>query len=496
MSRQTRFSIFLILALLCLVLAAGLGASQAVEYNVTLDRLPPGTTIGGIPVGGLSHSEAGARLAQAYALTPVELTIQDSRGHIDPVAAGLELGLEGMLNQVDQVLAERSYWAGFWDFLWKRPAPAVETGLICSVDENRLRSYLVDLLGSRYDQPPTSAAPVPGDSTFLAGQPGKTLNIDGSLAELNRALCERISRSVVLSLNPSPALPPTPDQLSLALETLIQVSAFKGTLELYFEDLQTGESFNLASDNGQAVEPEIAFTAASTIKIPVMVSAYKRIDGDLPADLQRQMAQMIDLSDNSSTDEVMQRVLDANLAPIQVTQDSQALGLKNTFLAGFFYPGAPLLNRYQTPANQRSDLSTDPDIYNQTTATDMGRLLSAIQQCAEQGRGLLAETFPGQISQAECQEMVELLSKNRKGVLIEAGLPEGTPLAHKYGWVTDPADGLMHQASDAALVFTTGGDFVLTIYLYQSDQLQWDQAQRLVARLATTVFNYYNQWRQ
>ena len=496
MLRQTRFIILFTPALLCLILAGLLAAAQVVEYNAERNLLPTGTSVAGIPVGGLSRSETATRLVQAYVLTPVELQIKDNRVHVDPVAAGLELDLASMLSQVDRALAERSYWTGFWDHLWNRPPAAVETGLICVVNETKLRAYLTELLGSRYDLAPSPATPLPGDSSFQAGQPGETLNVEDSLPELSQALCKRTARSVKLSSTPSPALPPSPEQLQLALETLIQVSAFDGTLELYFEDLQTGAAFSLASNNGRVVEPGIAFTAASTIKIPVMVSAYKQMDGELPTDLRQEMAQMIDLSDNSSTDEVMQRVLDVNLAPIQVSQDARALGLENTFLAGFFYPGAPLLERYRTPANQRTDLSTDPDIYNQTTAADMGRLLASIQRCAAQNSGLLTETFRGQISQEECQEMVDLLLKNRKGVLIEAGLPEGTPVAHKYGWVTDPADGLMHQASDAALVFTPGGDFALTVYLHQADQLQWDPAQRLVARLTTAVYNYFNQWRK
>lgn len=495
MTRQFRSILFFALASLTLLAAAGLFLSQAAEYNNTRNMLPPGSIIAGIPVGGLSRSDAGTRLVQAYALTPVEIQIQGSRIHIDPVAAGLKLDLEGMFKKVDQELAARSYWAGLWEYLLNRPAKALDIELICSVDENQSRGYLTELLMTRYDQPPTPAVPLPGDSSFQAGQPGIKLDIEAALPELSHALCSPDSRYVTIKSTPIPALPPSIDHLQTTLEALIQVSGFDGILELYFEDLQTGENFSLAAKNGQMVEPGIAFTAASTIKIPVMVSVYRQMDTDLPADLQQRLALMIDLSDNSSTDEVMQRVLDTNLAPIQVTQDASALGLKNTFLAGFFFPGAPLLDLYKTPANQRTDLSTDPDIYNQTTAADMGHLLAGIQQCAEDGTGLLINTFSGEITQAECQAMVELLLKNRKGVLIEAGLPEGTPIAHKYGWVTDPVDGLMHQASDAALVFTPGGNFVMTIYLHHPEQLQWDPSQRLAARLATAIYNFYNQWR-
>jgi hypothetical protein len=44
-------------------------------------------------------------------------------------------------------------------------------------------------------------------------------------------------------------------------------------------------------------------------------------------------------------------------------------------------------------------------------------------------------------------------------------------------------------------VYTPGGDFVMTAYLYHPTQLPWDDAQRLVARLATAIDNFYNQWK-
>lgn len=88
--------------------------------------------------------------------------------------------------------------------------------------------------------------------------------------------------------------------------------------------------------------------------------------------------------------------------------------------------------------------------------------------------------------------MTGLMAKNRKGVLLEAGVPEGTQMAHKYGWVTDPIDGLMHTASDAAIIYTPGGNFVLTVYLYHPQQLQWDAAMHLSAHLATGAYNFFN----
>ena len=56
----------------------------------------------------------------------------------------------------------------------------------------------------------------------------------------------------------------------------------------------------------------------------------------------------------------------------------QLLGLNNTFIAGYFYFRSPLLKLYETSANTRTDVNLDPDLYNQTTAEDIGSLFECI----------------------------------------------------------------------------------------------------------------------
>jgi len=68
----------------------------------------------------------------------------------------------------------------------------------------------------------------------------------------------------------------------------------------------------------------------------------------------------------------MQKVLDLNDGPLMVTDDMQALGLKNTFIVGYFYTGAPRLKDMVTPANSRTDVTTNPDTYNQTHLPRLG----------------------------------------------------------------------------------------------------------------------------
>lgn len=200
---------------------------------------------------------------------------------------------------------------------------------------------------------------------------------------------------------------------------------------------------------------------------------------------------MIERSENGPADTLMETLIDKNRGPLELTKDMQSLGLPNTFLAGYFYPGAPLLQHFATPANQRTDLSANPDPYNQTTPVEMGQLLEDIYRCAETGGGTLAAVFPGQLSQNKCRQMISYLVLNKIGVLLQAGVPEGTRIAHKHGWIIEN-DGLMHTIGDAGLIYSPGGNYIVSVYMYHPQQLLFDPASKLVADISQTIYTFYN----
>ena len=107
-----------------------------------------------------------------------------------------------------------------------------------------------------------------------------------------------------------------------------------------------------------------------------------------------------------------------------------------------------------------------------------------IYQCAK-GGGTLIAAYPDEITPEECQAMLDIMSQNRIGALIEAGVPEGTRVAHKHGWVGD-------THGDAGIVFSPGGDYVLCVYLYHKDWLEWDVSSPLIARVSEATYNYFN----
>ncbi len=474
-----------------LLAAAAIAAFQFVRYLQFRSVYPGGSTIAGLPVGGLTPAEAARRVEKAYAV-PVELHYNGAVIQARPDALGFQLDLESTMAPADPQTVFHPLWSGFWDYLWNRlPAP-VHAPMRYKIFTERLQAYLEVEVMPRYDQQPAAALPVPGTTNFLPGHAGFSLNEDQVVVLIQKALESPSNRVVDLSFTHVDVPKPSILNLEVLLKQLIDVSGFDGVTELYFQDLQTGQEIHFAYRMGRELPAGIAFTAASTIKIPIMVSVMRRSPEPLPQSVDTLLANMIDVSENLAADQLMANVIDKNKGPLEVTHDAQALGLQNTFLAGYFFPGAPLLQKIKTPGNQRTDVKTGPDPYNQTNPADLGMLLDDIYQCANVGGGALDAVFPGQFSQAKCKQMLDLLLANKLPTLITAGLPEGTPIAHKHGWIVE-SDGLLHTIGDAAIVYTPHGNFVLSVFMYQPVQLLFDPANNLIADLTRAIYNYFNQ---
>lgn len=479
------------ISIICILLAVGLTIYQLVSYSRIRANFPTGMVIAGVPVGGLDREQAAERLVQAYGV-PVEVRYGDAIIQIRPGVVGFELDLESMLSAADLQRTDQPFWTSFWDYLWNRATAPTEIPLRANLTEDRLRAFLKEEISPRYDRPPSAALPVAGSTQFSSGEEGTVLDVDRAVTLIRDALWSSNARVVNLSYNKVSPPRPSLQNLQILLQQIIDVSGFDGITEIFLRDLETNQEIHFAYQNQTLLQPDIAFSGASVLKIPIMVSVYKDLEEPISQEASDLIASMIDRSDNPPADKLMMDYLSENTGPLIVTENMQTLGLENTFLAGYFYNGAPLLKRFETPSNSRTDIFTSPDVYDQTTPADIGMLLDDIYQCAESGGGTLVAAFPGQITQNECKSMVQFLSRNRIGVLIEAGLPEGTQLAHKHGWITDPTDGVIHTIGDAGIAYTPGGDFVLVIFMYHPGQLVFNPINVIYADLSRAVYNYFN----
>ncbi len=491
MRRQGLFSPLRWVSAFFLLAAIILSALQLVVYSRIRSTLSSGLVIGSVPVGGLDRQQAAQRIIEAYA-TPVELHYGEAVIQLNPSVVDFQLDTESMLAAGDIQRTQQLFWQGFWDFLWNRSSNPAEIPLRSSYSEARLRTYLEEEIAKRYDKPPESAVPIVGTVNFQSGKPGTTLDINGSILLIENALRSLSNRVASLPLQQTDPSRPALQNLQVLLKQTIDLAGFEGLAGIYLLDLQNIQEIHFAYQQGQEVpvQPDIAFTASSIMKIPIMVSVFRRLGDNPDEETLKLLADMIDKSGNEAADWLMDRVIADNRSPLVIREDMKVLGLENTFLAGYFYEGAPLLAVVVTPANQRDDINTDPDPYSQTTSTDIGMLLEDIYQCADASGGALLAAFPGEITQAECQQMVDYLALNKIGVLIEAGVPDGTKVAHKHGWVS--TNGIINTIGDAGIVYTPGGNYVLVIFLHHPEQLVWEPASDLLADLSRAVYNYFN----
>ncbi|MEL7646210.1 MAG: serine hydrolase [Anaerolineaceae bacterium] len=457
------------------------------EYRASSRLYPGGVSMAQVPIGGLTREQAEQRLKDVFGM-PVELRYNRARMQFLPGELGFSLDTAASLDALDRQIPR----GGWWRQLWGQSAPdyAQDFPLQASLDTDAARAFLSAAIQPRYDQPASEALPILYSTNYAPGQPGYALDLEAALTVLEPMLFSASNRTADLPVRETPALGLNPANLEVFLRQTILLDGFDGLVEIYLQPLSGEDALHFAVRANQTVPPDVAYSAASTIKIPIMTSVLKHLDEPTPDTARYWMERMIIHSENPPGDALMSTYLDENLGPLIVTEDMRALGYQNTFLAGYFYSGAPLLQRFSTPANSRTDVYLDPDFYNQTVPSEIGDLLARIVRCSQAADAQDA-LFAGQVSRAECQTMLDLLGQNKIGALIEAGLPPEASAAHKHGWTSD-LDGLLHTMSDAAVVSTPGGDYVLIIFINSSRQLVFDEGNWLFARLSQVIYNAYN----
>ena len=249
-------------------------------------------------------------------------------------------------------------------------------------------------------------------------------------------------------------------------------------------DLVTGEEINILGD--------VAFTAASTMKVPILIDFYRYLDFTPSQEEAWLMANSLLCSNNASSNLIMQIIGGNNLfAGIQsVTNTAQYLGASNSYITAPFVlgtAGQEFGSNAAPPTNPNPNVDTGADPFNQTTAEDMGTLFNLIYDCAQHGSGLSVAFPDGQFNQQECRQMLELMSVNNLERLLQAGLPEGTRISHKNGWLTD-------TVGDAGVVISPNEhDYIISVYLWeQADFQNYEKLWPLVEEISRATWNHFN----
>jgi beta-lactamase class A len=208
--------------------------------------------------------------------------------------------------------------------------------------------------------------------------------------------------------------------------------------------LSTGDSLFLNADD--------SFHAASTMKVPVMIELFRRVDAgalglDNPVPLANQFSSIVDGSpfaldprddsDSAAYQLIGKRVTVSELIDHMITRSSnlatnaliELVGAKNADATAHALGARDIrvLRGVEDGKAFRAGMN------NTTTARDLATLMESI----ETGRAA---------SRASCAAMRDILLRQEFNAEIPAGVPPGTKVAHKTGWIT----GVLN---DAAVVY-------------------------------------------
>lgn len=473
MRRYQRRDWSLPIVILIGVLLALLGW-QWLRFRADLRVLPPNVSVAGMDASGMMVEQVLAALDGAYA-QPVQLTYQGQPVVLAPEAVAFQFDREETRKVLEAVRENRNNLSGFLTYLLRRPAPLVEVMPAVRYSSERLEAFLARV-AQQYDRPPQEPVPLPEALTFRAGRAGYELDREASRLRVEAALKSAVNREVELVVRTGEAPALQMRHLEEMLKALL--ADFDGIPSVFVKDLQTGEELE--------INPDVAYAGMSVLKIAVMMETYRVLDEPPDPEQTRLLTGTMTLSGNFTANLLLRDIIgggDAYQGVENLTVSMRYLGLVNTFMAAPYDETVPPPT-IVTPANSRTDLNTKPDPYMQTTAREIGLMLEMIYQCSR-GGGALMVAFPGAFTPEECQQMLEMMAEDKTGSMIEAGLPPGTKFARKHGWVGD-------THADAAIVFSPGGDFILVVYLYRPQWLEWNVSNPLVQRITTATYNYFN----
>jgi beta-lactamase class A len=468
---------FLILSLLLL---GGLFLLyQGFLYLMTREDMPPGMVMAGVDVGGLSAEETAVALQNHY-FTPIRLNYRQEAIELDPQLVGFTLNTEAMLAEAQSYLEAQDPWQGYLRFLLGRSImEPITIELQASHDPAAVRDRL-QTVATFLDKPPQPPRINDTTEAFEMGQPGYVSDIEASAPLLEAALYRSDERQVDLVVQDLPA----PDfDISFLRDSLQkQLDAFSGVGSLFIMDLETGEEISINGD--------MAISGLSILKIAIFLETYRKLDGPPDEFIAQLLYETAVQSSNYGANLLLEFIAgerNTYQGAAVFTERMRRLGLVNTFMA-IPYDANPVSTRpttYVTPANSRNDLLFVPDPARQTTAEEMGVLLSMIYYCAKGGGALLA-MYPGELTPDECQAIIDLMVLNVEGNLIRFGVPNNVPVSHKHGW-----DGVTH--GDAGIVLSPGRDYVIVEYLHSPNQwLVSDISFPILREISRTVYNFFN----
>lgn len=451
-------------------------APTSTPQPTAVPRLAKDVLVAGVDVGGLEPEQARKKLDDA--LTPllrsIDLEAGDTHLTLRPEDIDLQIPLDALIAEAQSA------------------GSGGRVALQVRYDDAKLRAAL-EGLAQQVDQPAIvsviSATDTFSRSFALSG--GGRVDVEAAIKQIDERLhSPGATRRVTLDLAPEAAAArPAPEQLQQQIEAM--ADDWNGVAGIYVYDLAADQI--VATLNQDTV-----FSGASVMKVPILLYAYT----SLPSFTDEQetwLQKMIVESDNLAANQLLATSAggtgteSALQGVLEMTKMLQSLGLKHTYQYTPYeandYLNLQNIKTRNGPKQEGPKPYTDADPKLRTTPAEMSRIFLLIHQCS-QGKGELLEKFGGSLTAPRCQEMLDRLEDNGDHSRLVAGLPDGTRVAHKSGWIED-------MQADVGIVHSPGGDFLVAIYIYREivrgkNYLDDSVAAPVIASFARLVYTYYN----
>jgi beta-lactamase class A len=496
MRRFIRFTI-----VLCAILAL---FPLYTRLKVTAAPVPPGVHLGGLELSALKDKkEIRHHLEGVYAQTIVVRYAKQQLA-LRPIDVDFHIDVDQMVAEASRYLEGSSFLDIAVRHAFGFPQQRREIPVRFTLNTAILRSWLA-AVALEHDRAPGSARLLPAqpqwsdgtvvgpgapagyvgqylrDWTWRPGAPGYTLDIEQSIPQVITALTSNGDRVADLVVNELSAPVPSMADLERAIDS--HLANFPGFGAVYVMDLQTGDTAH--------VDDEVAFSGMSTLKIFIAAAVMHRLDNGVMAGDENVglVGQWIDYALGESNNYAANQLLrflgngETGAGARAVTEFANSLGFVNTYMQSGF-DEAPR-TQIATPGNQRTDWNTDPDPNLQTTPAEMGRMLAAIYDCS-QGKGLLIETYPGEITETECKQILFYMSHDQFQELVWGGLPRPQQawIVHKHGFAYE-------AHSDAALIWGPAGPYVISIFLFRNGWMDWATSNSTMKAISRLTWNYF-----
>lgn len=476
------------------------------RFKVAAAPVPPGVHLGGLELSALKDKdEILDHLEGIYAQTIV-VQYAEKQLALRPLDVDFQIDIDQMVAEASQYLEGSTFLDIAVRHAFGFPQQRREIPIRFTLNAEKLRAWLA-AIAVEHNREPSSARLLPAqqqwgdgtsagprghppagyvglywrDWTWMPGAPGYTLDIDQSVPRIIAALTSHQDRVAHLVVDETPAPAPTMADLGRAIDNYL--ANFPGFGAAYVIDLQTGDTAH--------IDDEVAFSGMSTLKIFIVTAVMHRLDsgivsGDENVGL---VGQWIDYALGESNNYAANQLLgflgngETGAGARAVTEFAHSLGFVNTYMQSGF-DEAPRA-QISTPGNQRTDWNTDPDPNLQTTPGEMGRMLAAVYDCS-QGKGLLVETYPSEITQEECRQILFYLSHDQFQELVWGGLPRPQQawIVHKHGFAYE-------SHSDAALIWGPAGPYVISIFLFRDGWMDWGTSNSTMKAISRLAWNYF-----